>query len=446
MITDQNKGITNISYNHLNLPTQVTLGGQNINYVYDASGVKLRKTVQGVTTDYAGNYIYENNTLQFFNHPEGYVKKDGSAFNYVYQYKDHLGNIRLSYADTDNNGSINTITEIIEESNYYPFGLKHKGYNNVTSSNGNSVAQKWKYNGIEYEESLGLDLYEMDVRMYNPALGRFQGIDPVTHHSFGTSVAFDNNPIFWADPTGADAYSVTASAGADWSGMNLGPSREDAENQSENRKCVVGVDCPSDFDDQGEGTVVLDEIVLNTKTKKFSKGIPYNTSGLNFAKLEKMFTEINNGNIRSSDYTLLNKWSESNNIIDEITYDIFNQPWITIQLFNPFDNQIQNIDGTASFGGQLRDDSILGFVSIATFRIGQFASGLRHLKSSPDFYIQFSKKTKGMFKGINHNKLRSNAYKEMINLNNTTFRYFKDFNKDFSFMTRGIDVLSTKKK
>ena len=40
-------------------------------------------------------------------------------------------------------------TVIVEESNYYPFGLKHKGYNNVVSSNGNSVAQKFGYNGKE---------------------------------------------------------------------------------------------------------------------------------------------------------------------------------------------------------------------------------------------------------------------------------------------------------
>ncbi len=99
-------------------------------------------------------------------------------------------------------------TVIVEESNYYPFGLKHKGYNNVVSSNGNSVAQKFGYNGVEYEESLGLDLYEMDVRSYDPALGRFNGIDPVTHFSQGTSVAFDNNPIYFADPSGADAQSL----------------------------------------------------------------------------------------------------------------------------------------------------------------------------------------------------------------------------------------------
>jgi RHS repeat-associated protein len=89
--------------------------------------------------------------------------------------------------------------------NFSPFGLKHKGYNNVVSSNGNSTAQKFGYNGVELNESLGLNLMEMDFRLYDPAIGRFNGIDPVTHHSQGTSVAFDNNPIFWADPSGADA-------------------------------------------------------------------------------------------------------------------------------------------------------------------------------------------------------------------------------------------------
>ncbi len=48
----------------------------------------------------------------------------------------------------------------------------------------------------------------MEFRNYDPAIGRFNGIDPVTHHSQGTSVAFDNNPIYWADPSGADAESL----------------------------------------------------------------------------------------------------------------------------------------------------------------------------------------------------------------------------------------------
>ncbi len=212
MITDANKGITAISYNYLNLPTVVNFGSSNkIEYFYDATGVKQKKKVTDTgnttTTDYAGNYIYENGQLLFFNHVEGYVEPNGSSFKYVYQYKDHLGNIRLSYSDKSGNGTIEVTsnpltTEIIEENNYYPFGLKHKGYNNVVTST--NPAQKFKYNGIELEESLGLNLYEMDERSYDPAIGRFTSIDPVIHYEFSTYNAFDNNPVFWADPSGAD--------------------------------------------------------------------------------------------------------------------------------------------------------------------------------------------------------------------------------------------------
>ncbi|MCK5676953.1 MAG: hypothetical protein KAH72_00550 [Flavobacteriaceae bacterium] len=200
---------SDISYNYLNLPAQITFSNGNIQYIYDAAGVKLKKIVtenSNITIkDYAGNYVYENDQLQFFNHAEGYTTPDGSGgFDYVYQYLDHLGNVRISYSDSDGNGSVSAF-EIIEESNYYPFGLKHEGYNSNISSNGNSVAQKFKYNGIELEESLGLNLYEMDVRSYDPAIGRFTSMDPVIHYEFSTYNAFDNNPIVFADPSGANA-------------------------------------------------------------------------------------------------------------------------------------------------------------------------------------------------------------------------------------------------
>ncbi len=74
------------------------------------------------------------------------------------------------------------------------------------SSLRNDVARKFKYNGVEQEEALGLDLYEMEVRQYDPAIARFTGIDPVTHHSMSTYTAFDNNPVYFADPAGANAY------------------------------------------------------------------------------------------------------------------------------------------------------------------------------------------------------------------------------------------------
>ena len=208
MTRDDNKGITNISYNHLNLPVQISFASGNIQYIYDVSGAKLKKTVtegSSVTvTDYANGFVYENNTLQFFNTAEGYVYKDGGGqFRYVYQYRDHLNNIRVSYTDGNGDGTI-TQDELIEENTYYPFGLLVRGINDGIGALGNSVAQRWKFGGKELQDELNLQWYDITARNYDPALGRWMNIDPLAEQMRRHSpynYAFDN-PIYFIDPDG----------------------------------------------------------------------------------------------------------------------------------------------------------------------------------------------------------------------------------------------------
>lgn len=113
------------------------------------------------------------------------------------------GNVRLSYGDTNGNGSI-SLSEIIEESNYYPFGLKQKGYNNVVSGNGNALAQQWKFGGKQIQEELGLNWYDVSARNYDAALGRWMNLDPLAEkmrrHS-PYSYAF-SSPIYFMDYDG----------------------------------------------------------------------------------------------------------------------------------------------------------------------------------------------------------------------------------------------------
>ncbi|QTE24487.1 RHS repeat-associated core domain-containing protein [Polaribacter cellanae] len=88
----------------------------------------------------------------------------------------------------------------------YPFGLKHRGYNNVTSSNGNSVAQKKLFNGKELQDELGLDWYDYGARNYDASLGRWMNIDPLADHPkqlHASPFAYtNNNPVLYIDPDG----------------------------------------------------------------------------------------------------------------------------------------------------------------------------------------------------------------------------------------------------
>ena len=116
--------------------------------------------------------------LQFFPHAEGYVNATkigtGYTFKHVFNYTDHLGNIRLSYSDTNNNNVITT-NEILEENHYYPFGLKHSGYN----TNNSQPSYKYKFQGQERQDELGLNWDSFKWRNYDYAIGRFMSIDPL---------------------------------------------------------------------------------------------------------------------------------------------------------------------------------------------------------------------------------------------------------------------------
>jgi RHS repeat-associated protein len=222
MNRDKNKKIQTIKYNHLNLPTLITFdNGSKISYLYNAVGVKLGKIASTTSTtqstlvtavEYLTGFQYSNNELQFFPTSEGYVSvTDGNRYNYVFNYTDHLGNIRLSYTQSG------TELKILEENHYYPFGLKHSSYNTDKAQYKKEVGgfsvillptersdYQYKYNGQEWQDELGLNVTAMDYRQYDNALGRFNSIDALSEMQYShTPYHFGyNNPVFWADPTG----------------------------------------------------------------------------------------------------------------------------------------------------------------------------------------------------------------------------------------------------
>ena len=189
---DLNKGITDIQYNVLNLPSTVSFSdGSTITYTYGADGTKLR-TVHKIgstttTTDYCGNVIYENGTQKLLLTEEGYINLTGTQ-QYHYYLKDHQGNNRVV---------INQSGTVEETNHYYPFG-------GVFGTTGNT--QPYKYNGKEFDTKKGLNWYDYGARHYDAVLGRFITVDALYDKHFKVSpyVYCGNEPVGRIDPDGND--------------------------------------------------------------------------------------------------------------------------------------------------------------------------------------------------------------------------------------------------
>lgn len=228
MIDHVDKGILQINYNHLNLPTYVKFnefvqrgdpffGGiivyKNTNYLYRADGVKLRKiynyfsgrtqTDASTTTDYLDGFQYSfeqgligvpttSQGLQFIPTSEGYY--DFPQNKYIYQYKDQVGNIRLSfYKDDLGNAVIDRTTD------YYPFGLEFGG-GGLNTFDSVSPNYTYTFQGQEKQQETGWNSFKW--RNYDPAMGRFFNVDPLSedyvyqsHYNFSENRVIDAREI-----------------------------------------------------------------------------------------------------------------------------------------------------------------------------------------------------------------------------------------------------------
>ncbi|ROI04548.1 hypothetical protein EGI16_07725 [Chryseobacterium sp. G0240] len=141
-----------------------------------------------------------------------------TGWGQAYQYKDHLGNIRVSYTKKTGGG-----TTILEENNYYAFGLKHGGYNTGDTTNNKF---KYLYNRKELQSNGNLDY---GWRQYMPDLGRWNGMDALSesYHPSSPYAYVMNNPVLKIDPNGmlSQAFmdEISSSAhGTTWTNNNNG--------------------------------------------------------------------------------------------------------------------------------------------------------------------------------------------------------------------------------
>ena len=215
---DLNKGISTITYNHLNKPTLVTFAnGKKIGYIYDAAGTKLRQKVFGnggtsstKETDYIGPFHYEDSDgdvstekpkLIFFSHEEGRVRRAGEELVYETFLKDHLGNVRVMFTDADSDGEIDPADsdEVLQVDHFYPFGLRMAGISTAPA-----VPNFYTFTGKEYQDELGLGWVDFGARMYDASVGRWNGVDALAekYYSWSPFHYVLGNPIKLIDPNG----------------------------------------------------------------------------------------------------------------------------------------------------------------------------------------------------------------------------------------------------
>ena len=243
------------------------------------------------TTDYLTGFQYKNAILDFFAHAEGYVKFNYGRvaspifrFNYVFNYTDHLGNIRVSYSKDPST----KVLKILEENHYYPFGLKHTNYNSdklmfikeeefyrIRPVAGAVQTYKYRYGGKEYQDELGLNMYDFGSRNYDASLGRWMNVDPLAEMSrrWTPYNYCYNNPIIFIDPDGMLSKSFGDEEFIDWKEENntrntLGESGEDNSylgKENEWHKDKNGNLVP----DKGDTIINCDNFVLNFNGKEW---------------------------------------------------------------------------------------------------------------------------------------------------------------------------------
>jgi RHS repeat-associated protein len=211
MNIDRNKGIDTIEYNFLNLPRKVEKDANNyIEYLYDASARKVMQRVvtSGVATErfYHNGFEYGASGIELVHTGEGVVNVSTTDNNHRYNYflKDHLGSTRVVFGeDTQGELIVNQVTD------YYAFGLAHEPGFGMGDT-------RYLYNGKELQDeldlgqSLSLGWLDYGWRMYDPQIGRWHVIDPLTekYSSYSPYNYVLNNPVRYIDPDGREPSDV----------------------------------------------------------------------------------------------------------------------------------------------------------------------------------------------------------------------------------------------
>jgi RHS repeat-associated protein len=112
---------------------------------------------------------------------------------------------------------------VIASDDYYPGGATFNSYTRE-----NSVKNSDLYQSKEWQDELGLNLYDFEWRQYDPFIWRTPTIDPLAEEFYEHSPYSwaGNNPLLNIDPDGQDWYSFTNEQGKQTTVWREGDSKQ----------------------------------------------------------------------------------------------------------------------------------------------------------------------------------------------------------------------------
>ncbi len=101
----------------------------------------------------------------------------------------------------------NASGNIKQTNHYYPFGMSF-------AEGMQDSSQPYKYNGKELDTDRGLNMYDYSARYMDPALGRFNTMDPLAekYYSMSPYGYCAGNPVRFFDPNGKNVVATTIDA------------------------------------------------------------------------------------------------------------------------------------------------------------------------------------------------------------------------------------------